>query len=114
MVPKPDLQGLLQNPNGEAPGGVGGEPQAEVWVGLGDPLQGLLQIFKPLDQEVAVLQHQPLPTSHCRLQQLQGQLCQRRGEESWCPKATPALCLPEPCLQPQKMNGPLQQKPQSG
>ena len=69
-----DLQGLLQDPNGEALGGVCGEPQAEVRVGLGDPLQGLLQILQPLDQEMAILQHQPLPTSHCRLQQLQGHL----------------------------------------
>lgn len=55
VCPEPDLQGLLQNPDGEAPGGVRGEPQAEVWVGLGDPLQGLLQVLQPLDQEMAVL-----------------------------------------------------------
>lgn len=41
---------------------------------LGDPLQGLLQVLQPLDQEVAVLQHQPLSTSHCGLQQLQSHL----------------------------------------
>jgi hypothetical protein len=43
-------------------------------VRLGDPLQGLLQVLQPLDQEVAVLQHQPLSTSHCGLQQLQSHL----------------------------------------
>mmetsp|Transcript_14108 Transcript_14108/g.33880 ORF Transcript_14108/g.33880 Transcript_14108/m.33880 type:complete len:904 (+) Transcript_14108:88-2799(+) len=64
------LQRALQDAQGEAVRGVGGEPQAEVLVRLGDLLEDLLQRLEPAGQQVAVLQHDPQPARGAHLQHL--------------------------------------------
>lgn len=77
-----DLEGFLQDADGEVLDGVGGEPETVVWVRLGDPLQRLLQLLQPLDQQVAVLQHQPLAPGYSGFQQLQRHLQNMPGLRS--------------------------------
>ena len=64
----------LENPHWELGGGSSGEPETEVRVWLGELLQGLLQVFKPADEQMDILQHQPVSTRRCRLQQLESNL----------------------------------------
>ena len=66
--------GDLEYPNGEVCGGLGSEPEPEVWVWSGEFLQSFLQLLQPVDEEVAVLQHQPVTPLSRRLQQLQRHL----------------------------------------
>ena len=50
----------------------------------GEELQGLLQVLQPANQQVAVLQHQPVASGGSRLQQLEGDLEENQGEEVNC------------------------------
>lgn len=61
----------LEYSNGEVSGGLGGEPEPEVGVRTCEVLQGLLQLLEPVDEEVAVLQHQPVTSLCSCLQELQ-------------------------------------------
>ena len=61
----------LEYADGELGSGLGGEPEPEVWVGLGEALQSFLQLLEPVDEQVTVLEHQPVASLGCRLQQLQ-------------------------------------------
>lgn len=64
--------------------------------GAGDPLQGLLQILQPLDQEMAVLQHQPLPTSHRRSPAAAGPPAPTETERRLASQGCTTLCSPRP------------------
>ena len=43
-------------------------------MGFGDELQGLLEVFEPGDEEMAVLQHQPVAAGRGCVQELKGNL----------------------------------------
>eukprot|EP00976_Prorocentrum_cordatum_P074889 1181692-Prorocentrum_minimum.AAC.2 len=66
------LEGALEDAEGEAVGGLGGEPEAEVLVRVArlDLLQNLLERLEPAGQQVAVLQHDPQPAGGARLEEL--------------------------------------------
>lgn len=72
------LKRFLKDPNGKPFGRVSGQPQSEIWVRLRNPFEGLLQVDQPLHQEMTILQHEPLPTGHGILQQLQRHLGRER------------------------------------
>ena len=58
------------------------QPEPEVWVGLGQLLEGLLQLFEPADEEVAVLQHEPVASLGRGLQELESNLGGEIGRAS--------------------------------
>ena len=64
----------LQYSDGEVCSGLCGEPQPELWVGLGQLLQSFLQLLQPVYEQVAVLEHEPVASLCSCLQQLQGHL----------------------------------------
>ena len=64
----------LENPHWELWGGGSGEPETEVRVWLGEFLKGLLQGLQPANEQMDVLQHQPVPACRCSVQQLKGNL----------------------------------------
>mmetsp|Transcript_46018 Transcript_46018/g.147044 ORF Transcript_46018/g.147044 Transcript_46018/m.147044 type:complete len:435 (-) Transcript_46018:172-1476(-) len=64
------LERALEDAQGEPVRGVRGHPEAEVLVRLVDLLHDLLQRLEPAREQVAVLQHHPLPARGARLQHL--------------------------------------------
>ena len=84
LTPTPTLPGTihrlqtmladLQYPDGEIGCRLSSQPQSEVGVRLGELLQGLFELLEPAYEQVTVLQHEPVASLGCRLQQLQGNL----------------------------------------
>ena len=62
-----DLEGALQDAERERVAGVAREPQPEVLVRVDELLEDLLERLEPRRQQVAVLQHHPLPARRARV-----------------------------------------------
>lgn len=63
------LERALEYADGEGRSGVGGKPEPEVWVRLGNLLQFLLQVPQESYQQMAVLVHEPVAPRYGRLKQ---------------------------------------------
>ena len=69
-----DLERTLQDADGKGGRRLRGQPEAKVRMRLGQLLQVLLELLEPLDEQVAVLQHEPEAAAHRLLQVADGDL----------------------------------------
>ena len=69
-----DLERPLEDSDRKAADGFGGQPEPEVRMRLGQLFQVLFQLAQPFDEQMAVLQHQPLSTVDGVVQKLDRQL----------------------------------------
>ncbi len=69
-----NLQGSLQNSNWERLSGLSRQPKTKIWMRFVQFLNLLLKLKKPANQEMTILQHQPLTASDGSFEKEMGKL----------------------------------------